>query len=86
MTEKRKHVRKPKQQPVKSTEPPKNLKGKVALINAMVALRRYHDTVLLKDLGASGEVRVQSREIAQALDLVLNVANRCVDDYEPFSG
>ncbi len=28
---------------------------KIELINAMVALRRYHDTVLLKDLGPSGK-------------------------------
>jgi hypothetical protein len=45
-----------------------------------VALRRYHDTVLLKDLGPSGEVKMASAEVARHLDLVLSVANRAIDD------
>ena len=53
---------------------------KIELINAMMALRRYHDTVLLKDLGPSGEVKMASAEIARHLDLVLSVANRAIDD------
>jgi hypothetical protein len=53
---------------------------KIELINAMVALRRYHDTVLLKDLGPSGEVKMASAEVARHLDLVLSVANRAIDD------
>jgi hypothetical protein len=53
---------------------------KIELINAMLALRRYHDTVLLKDLGPSGEVKMASAEIARHLDLVLGVANRAIDD------
>ena len=53
---------------------------KIELINAMVALRRYHDTVLLKDLGPSGEVKKASAEVARHLDLVLSVANRAIDD------
>ena len=44
---------------------------KIELINAMMALRRYHDTVLLKDLGPSGEVKMASAGIARHLDLVL---------------
>ena len=53
---------------------------KIELINAMMALRRYHDTVLLKDLGPSGEVKMASAEVARHLDLVLSVANRAIDD------
>ena len=53
---------------------------KFLLINAMVALRRYHDTVLLKDLGPSGEVKMASAEVARHLELVLSVANRAIDD------
>ena len=53
---------------------------KIELINAMVALRRYHDTVLLKDLGPSGEVKMASAEVARHLDLVLSIANCAIDD------
>ena len=53
---------------------------KIELINAMMALRRYHDTVLLKDLGPSGEVKMASAEVARHLDLVLSVANRAIED------
>jgi hypothetical protein len=53
---------------------------KIELINAMVALRRYLDTVLLKDLGPSGQVKMASADLARHLDLVLSVANRAIDD------
>ena len=55
---------------------------KIELINAMVALRRYHDTVLLKDLGPNGEVKMASAEVARHLDLVLSIANCAIDDLD----
>ena len=65
---------------MRSTEPPRELRGKVELINALVALRRYHDNVLLMDLSADGQVKMASQEIARALTIVLNAANRAVEN------
>ena len=48
------------------------LTRRVELLNAIVALRRYHSEVLLKDLSANGQVKVASLELARHLDLVLN--------------